>query len=255
MHALKYGKQQDLKSARLQKVTVSKESESLAGLHDARQNDWNKAHDEHMRAEKQARALSDKIEAVEKGHDKMAMRVVEAERQLTWWTFGNYGVARIRKSLMKHLHLSRLDLVNNQVLNKPPLTTASICALSPTPLATHTPIVYTISRWQRRPHVFPVFPAFRSFALLTPPLPAHTSSANSHLLRLLAPPSPNHTSFAKSHLLPSIALLRASHTLRTRFTHAPLHPHTPPTRSIPRSRTPGRRTSRRRSCSTSTSCR
>jgi len=78
MHALKYGKQQDLKSARLQKVTVSKESESLADLHDARQNDWNKAHDEHMRAEKQARALSDKIEAVEKDKEAQKRRCQKA---------------------------------------------------------------------------------------------------------------------------------------------------------------------------------
>ena len=116
------------------------------------------------------------IEELEKGHDKMAMRVVEAERQLTWWTFGNYGVARIRKSLMKHLHLSRLDLVNNQVSNEPPLATASMCALSPTPPATHThthcvhnPPLATASTF------VPRIPCLLLLRLLTPPLLAHTS--------------------------------------------------------------------------------
>ena len=38
MHALKYAKQQDLKACRMAKVSVAKESETLKGQYDAKQN-------------------------------------------------------------------------------------------------------------------------------------------------------------------------------------------------------------------------
>ena len=78
MHALKYGKQQDLKLARQQKMAISKESDSLAGQLAAKRNDWNKAHDDHMKSDKQARALSDKMEAVEKDKEAQKRRCQKA---------------------------------------------------------------------------------------------------------------------------------------------------------------------------------
>lgn len=78
MHALKYSKQQDLKNARQSKLATSKESDSLAGAIDSKRSAWNKAHDEHMRAEKQARTLSEKMEAVEKDKENQKRRCQKA---------------------------------------------------------------------------------------------------------------------------------------------------------------------------------
>ena len=72
MHALKYAKQQQLKQTRLHKLALAKEGESLAGQYDARRYEWTKSHEEHLRAEEAAKALSAKLEAVEK--DKEAQR-------------------------------------------------------------------------------------------------------------------------------------------------------------------------------------
>lgn len=78
MHALKYSKQQDLKNARASKLSVSKENDSLAGQSEAKRCEWTKAHDEHMRLEKQARTLSDKMEAVEKDKENQKRRCQKA---------------------------------------------------------------------------------------------------------------------------------------------------------------------------------
>lgn len=82
MHALKYAKQQELKQTRLQKVAVGKESESIAGQYDARRYEWTKAHEEHLRAEETARALSDKLEAVEKDKEVQRRRAQQYRDEL-----------------------------------------------------------------------------------------------------------------------------------------------------------------------------
>lgn len=82
MHALKYAKQQDLKAARQQKLAVARESESLAGQYDARRCEWTKAHEQHLRNEEQAKALSDKLEAVEKDKDAHRKRAHTCKDEL-----------------------------------------------------------------------------------------------------------------------------------------------------------------------------
>lgn len=82
MHALKYAKQQDLKASRRSKVTIGKESESLAGQFDAKRYEWTKAHEEHERAEEQARAISAKLEVVEKDKEAQKRRCQKARDDL-----------------------------------------------------------------------------------------------------------------------------------------------------------------------------
>ena len=55
------------------------------------------------------------LDELQAKRDKAEARVKEAERLLHWWTFGNFGIARIRKRLMKHQHLTRIDLNNNAI--------------------------------------------------------------------------------------------------------------------------------------------
>ena len=78
MHALKYAKQQDLKQARADKVSIGKESESLAGQFDAERYKWTKAHEDHTKAEAAARALSKKLEEVEKDKEAQKRRCAKA---------------------------------------------------------------------------------------------------------------------------------------------------------------------------------
>lgn len=86
MHALKYAKQQDLKACRLAKVSVSKETESLKGQYDAKQNEWNRAHDEHERSEAAARSLAKKLEGVEKDKENQKKRCAKARDDLERFT-------------------------------------------------------------------------------------------------------------------------------------------------------------------------
>ena len=74
---------QELKQARLQKVEVSKEADSLAGAYDARRYEWTKAHAEHQRAEEQAQALSAKLEAVEKDKEMQRRRAQQHRDELS----------------------------------------------------------------------------------------------------------------------------------------------------------------------------
>ena len=85
MHALKYAKQQELKQTRQQKVAVGKEAESLAGQYDAKRYEWTKAHEEHMRAEEQAYALSSKLEAIEKDKENQRRRAQQHRDELNRW--------------------------------------------------------------------------------------------------------------------------------------------------------------------------
>ena len=71
-HAEKYARAQLLKQLRQEKVAASKERDSIGNSLAARQCDWTKVHDQHTRIEAQAKALSDKLESVEK--DKEAQR-------------------------------------------------------------------------------------------------------------------------------------------------------------------------------------
>lgn len=82
MHALKYAKQQELKQTRQQKVVVAKEGESLGGQYDARRYEWTKAHEEHLRGEEAARALSAKLEAVEKDKEGQRRRAQQYRDEL-----------------------------------------------------------------------------------------------------------------------------------------------------------------------------
>lgn len=82
MHALKYAKQQELKQARQQKVAVGKESESLSGAYDSRRYEWAKAHDQHLRAEEQAHALSAKLETIEKDKELQRKRAQQHRDEL-----------------------------------------------------------------------------------------------------------------------------------------------------------------------------
>ena len=86
MHALKYAKQQDLKHARQQKLVVSKECESLGGQYDARRYEWTKCHEEHLAAETTAKALSAKLEAVEKDKEAQRRRAQSHRDELTKYT-------------------------------------------------------------------------------------------------------------------------------------------------------------------------
>ena len=83
IHALKYTRQQELKKLRQLKVAIGKEAESLAGLYDTRRYEWVKAHDEHVRAEQQAHALSSKLEAIEKDKEVQRRRAHEHRNELT----------------------------------------------------------------------------------------------------------------------------------------------------------------------------
>ena len=66
LHALKHQRQGELKAARAKKQAMSKELDSLVGALKARQYEWTKAHDMHLKAETSVTALAAKLEAVEK---------------------------------------------------------------------------------------------------------------------------------------------------------------------------------------------
>lgn len=83
MHALKYARQQELKHARQQKVVVGKESDSLAGAYNAKRYEWTKAHEDHLRVEEAAKALSAKLEAVEKDKDLQRKRAQQYRDEFT----------------------------------------------------------------------------------------------------------------------------------------------------------------------------
>lgn len=83
MHALKYARQQELKAVRQQKVSVGKEAESIGCTYDAQRCEWTKAHEEHVRVEQQAYALSEKLEAVEKDKDLQRRRAQQHRDELT----------------------------------------------------------------------------------------------------------------------------------------------------------------------------
>ena len=83
MHALKYTRQQELKQTRAQKVAVGKESESLGGQYDARRCEWTKAHEEHLKAEENAKSLSSRLEAVEKDKENQKRRAQQNRDDLT----------------------------------------------------------------------------------------------------------------------------------------------------------------------------
>ena len=74
----------ELKRLRLQKEAARKERDAASSALEARQWDWVKAHEQHMRVEDTAKGLCSKLEAIEKEKEQLRRRVqqlkAEAER-------------------------------------------------------------------------------------------------------------------------------------------------------------------------------
>lgn len=77
VHALKHQRQTDLKAARAQKLAATKELESISGTVKARQYEWAKAHEIHMKAERTAAALAAKLETIEKEKEAQRRKAVQ----------------------------------------------------------------------------------------------------------------------------------------------------------------------------------